>query len=350
VSAERELLERLQEALASADVQVDDLVEAAWAEARIEVQATLRRLFTHDLLGRVLASLEGSAPAPPPRPGPDPAPAPAQDAPVPAQGLVPPTASERVATYLFGIVATGSRLPDPDGRPVPGGGPLRSVEVGRVEAVVCDVDPTTFDGLAEAGPDGLEVLAATAYAHDGLLAELAASTTVLPLRLGTVLPDDGTVRTLLADSEPTLVAELERLAGRAEWAVTVRLLDAPEEVPPTSDVGAPSGQDYLRQRQRERQARDERWRLRQELAESVHRQLAAAASDATTVGSRPIEDATPPLLHGVYLLDADQVPGFEAAVDGLRAAHPAAVLEVSGPWPPYHFSRVELGAGGAVSP
>jgi hypothetical protein len=343
VSAERELLERLQQALASADVQVDDLVETAWAEARTEVQATLRRLFTHDLLGRVLASLEGTAPTSPPRPGPGPAPAPAQDP-------LTPAASERVATYLFGVVAAGSRLPERDGRPVPGGGPLRSVEVGRVEAVVCDVDPITFDGLAEAGPDGLEVLAATAYAHDGLLAELAASTTVLPLRLGTVLADDEAVRTLLADSEPTLVAELERLAGRAEWAVTVRLLEAPEEVPPTSDVGTPSGQDYLRQRQRERQARDERWRLRQELAESVHRQLAAAASDATTVGSRPIEDATPPLLHGVYLLDADQVPGFEAAVDGLRAAHPAAVLEVSGPWPPYHFSRVELGAGGAVSP
>jgi hypothetical protein len=60
------------------------------------------------------------------------------------------------------------------------------------------------------------------------------------------------------------------------------------------------------------------------------------------VSTRPVKDVAPPLLHGVYLVADGAVGELEAVVAALREEHPEAVIEIGGPWPPYHFSAVEL--------
>jgi hypothetical protein len=57
VSAEGELLARLQRAIADAEIDVGPLLDEAWQEARDDVRTTLRRLFTHELLRRSLDHL-----------------------------------------------------------------------------------------------------------------------------------------------------------------------------------------------------------------------------------------------------------------------------------------------------
>jgi hypothetical protein len=376
VSAERELLARLQQVLAEADVDVDGLVAAAWEEAQDEVRTTLRRLFTHDLLRRALATFDAPptgpgagtvddaapadpAPADPAPADPAPAGAPAADpvaADVPEATPPAPEASavgevDGTATYLFGIVRADAPPHAAQDLQLPGGGPIRGFEVGSVRAVVCDVDPGAFASLQDPSADDLELLATAAYAHDALLADLAQQGPVLPLRLGTVVADDDTLREVLGRHERTLVSELDRLAGHAEWAVTVHLLEDPSEAATsTGPDEALTGRDYLQRRREALDLRGERWRTQEAVAGAVHATVAGLAVDAEVVGSRPLEEGAPPLLHGVYLVADDRWPELERTVDELRAAHPSASIEISGPWPPYHFTAVELDADDLANP
>jgi hypothetical protein len=359
VSREQDLLRDIQAVLASAEVDVSELIEGAWADAQEEVRATLRRLMSQDLLSRALASLGGDevTSAPPTAPSPEvdersevpspratssppatstgPASAPAPEPAPPVAPAAPPGAT---ATYVFGIVGPDAELPRTELPRLPGGTPPRLLAVDGAQALVCDVDPATFESLREPGPDGLELLAAAAHAHDAVLARFV-DAPVLPLPLGTVLADDGTVSQLLDRHAVQLRAELERLTGASEWAVTVRTVDDA----PTDDAAPPaSGRDYLEARRAARSRREERWAEQERLVDDLHGPLAACAVDAQQIASRPLEEATPPLLHGVYLVADDARDRFASTVAYLRAEHPGTIVEVTGPWPPYHFAALDL--------
>jgi hypothetical protein len=190
---------------------------------------------------------------------------------------MPPHADER-ATYLFGLVPVAAPVPDVP-TPFPGAGPVRAVDVGEVRAVVCDVAPAAFRRLDDPGRDDLELLAATAFGHDDLLATLGRSGPVLPLRLGTVLRDDDALRGLLSAHGATLRDELHRLEGHAEWAVTVHLVeDASPDVDGRDGAAPPaSGRDYLQARKQDLDRRATRRNVRAEIATLVHDRLATLA-------------------------------------------------------------------------
>lgn len=330
MSADRELLERISAALAHGPDDARALVDEARQSARDEVLDLLRRAFRHRLLAQVADHLDGGT---------------GMAAPVDRPAVDPVAAADSPAapvTYLFGV----SRAPvsvDDDLPVLPGGGPVRSVHHDHLRAVVCDADVATLRSLEELGPDDLDRLAAVANVHDEVLARVAAQAPVLPLRLGTAVTDDAVVRDLLTANAAALTAELERLEGHAEWAVVARVTDgrAPEDARPHSG----SGSDYLRGRQAALAERANRWEAHQHLADDVHARLSAFAVASDTVDRRPLEQV-PPVLHGVYLLAWEQIEAFESAVEQARAAYPDAIIEATGPWPPYHFTSVALSLEG----
>lgn len=347
MTAEQELLRRLREALAAADLEVEDLIGEAWSEARDEVRDVLRRLMTQDLLRRATTAFEGADRQPtrgspgyaaPPSSEPEDRPGSSGRTDEPAAAVDEPGAA---ATYLFGVA--GSDIVVPADLPhLPGGGGVRTVVGGTLSAVVCDVDPAVFERLNEPGPETIELLAEAATAHDAVLAALAEEGPVLPLRLGTVVADDGVVEDLLVRNAAQLRAELERITGYAEWAVTVHVLAGADDPETGQARAAASGRDYLEQRRVALDARENRSELREELAASIHEELATHASGSRRVESRPLEEDTAPLLHGVYLVAHGSFPDFQATVEELRSRYRPAIIEVSGPWPPYHFTSVDL--------
>ncbi len=403
MTPEQQLLDRIRRVLADADVDADDLVAEAYSSAREEVAGVLRRMMVQDLLERTLRSLGGTPvgpeadreasdpgpehdePAPgtaawvraafehdtdadtPPAPdaesptAPDAVPPPTPDAvppPTPARDdeardhearvgdaptVDPAPAPGDVLTYVFGIVDDAG-LDTGELARLPGGGPLRVLAVDGLAALVCDVDPATFEVLRTPGPEGLDTLTAAALAHDANLAALARRTTVLPLQLGTVVPDDDAVRRLLADNAGRMRCELDRLAGLTEWSVTVQVFGDEDDHGERARREASSGSDYLQRRSEGLDRRASRFQRREQLARTLHERLATVAVDADTVSARPVDDVAPPLLHGVYLLADEETEAFDDVVAALRGEHPEAVIDVGGPWPPYHFSAVELAA------
>jgi hypothetical protein len=354
VTPEQQLLDRIRRALADAGLDADDLVEEAYEQARTEVAGVLRRMMVQDLLGRALRSLGGDPPAEGPRPPSPPraaeGPQPRSDDPAPAADGKPDAESPgsrpaQVLTYVFGITpadAPGDVLDAEELTPLPGGGELRTLQTDGLSALVCDVDPATFEVLRTPGPEGLDTLTAAALAHDATLAALARGTTVLPLKLGTVVPDDDALLDLLRDHREQLVGELGRLAGHAEWSVTVQVFEDDDRHGEDAARTASSGSEYLQRRSASLGQRASRFERRERLARHLHERLAGVAVASDTVSTRPVKDVAPPLLHGVYLVADGAVGELEAVVAALREEHPEAVIEIGGPWPPYHFSAVEL--------
>lgn len=157
------------------------------------------------------------------------------------------------------------------------------------------------------------------WSHEAVVERLMTRAAVLPLRFGTVLGDEQTLRAILTERRAQLAEGLERVRGRVE--LSVRVIGAPEPPP-----RAESGREYLIAR-RAAHHRAER------VAGEIHQPLAALAHDA-----RLRVPATPPaILAAAYLVDHRQVDAFKARVEALAAARDDLSIVGTGPWPPYSF-------------
>lgn len=191
--------------------------------------------------------------------------------------------------------------------------------------VVAEVELDRFTGLDLDEPSEDSPLAVLARYHDAVVRSVFRHEPVLPLRFGTVLDGpDAAVRLLDARHEE-VSAWLDRVEGRQEWGVKVRAAQR-EAV----QLDGLSGTAYLTQRRR-----------RIADADAVRR---AAAVLHETLGERADESVSrdvtrDALLESAYLVDAGTE--FPAEVDRL-AAELGLAVEVTGPWPPYSFTKVEL--------
>ncbi|MFR9725450.1 GvpL/GvpF family gas vesicle protein [Streptomyces sp. MS19] len=236
-----------------------------------------------------------------------------------------------MSTYVYGITHSG--LPQlPAGLAGVGDPPraVRVVRAGGVAAVVSDCPP------------GLRPTRRDLFAHQRLLSA-AAGATVLPLRFGSVAPDDRSVRALLTARSDALRAALDMVAGRVEFTVRGMhdeetllrgIVARDEEVRRlNAAVRADGGGTYA-----------DRLRLGKLLDAAV---AAQAARDTATV-----EAALAPLaarhrggpgadgwvLTMAFLVDRDRAAAFLTAAQRLQEDVPHLDLAVNGPLPPYGFA------------
>ncbi|MEU9980936.1 GvpL/GvpF family gas vesicle protein [Streptomyces sp. NPDC050856] len=232
----------------------------------------------------------------------------------------------------------------PEGARGIGGEPPRLLRHGDLVAVVDAVPAEDFDEapLRERLED-LDWLAATARAHDAVIASLSTVTCPLPLRLATVCRDDSGVRRLLEDGHDRFVRALERLDGRVEWGVKVYAQPAPESAPAPA-AAAPTGgggRDYLRRRLEARRSRDVDWQRADALCRELHAELSGYAEaaalhrpqDARLSGADGVN-----VLNAAYLVDRERSEEFVERAG--RTSVPGLRVELTGPWAPYSFAGI----------
>ncbi|MEU1981133.1 GvpL/GvpF family gas vesicle protein [Nocardia sp. NPDC019395] len=198
--------------------------------------------------------------------------------------------------------------------------------------------------------EDLDWLAATARAHDVVVAAVVGRAAAVPLRLATVFLDDERVRELLRDQRPALEAALVLVSGRTEWGVKVygdrgALTAAVAEARAAGEGSARgAGTAYLARRRAQLSAQETVENDAAQRAETIHsrltRRAAAGRRQATTdpalSGRRDWM-----VLNGTYLVDNDRSGDFAATVEALGNEFPGIRLELTGPWPPYSFAGVE---------
>jgi hypothetical protein len=139
-----------------------------------------------------------------------------------------------------------------------------------------------------------------------------------------------------------LTAALRRLRGAAEWGVKAYAVGPVDDEEAAAEPS--SGTDYLSRKRADRDAAEIAREAVDAVVESVHARLRERAADAVLsppqTGPLAAHDGEM-VLNAAYLVGDADVTGFSALVDELAGRHgqDGLELELTGPWPAYHFSE-----------
>ncbi|MFD8236548.1 GvpL/GvpF family gas vesicle protein [Streptomyces sp. NPDC059696] len=250
-----------------------------------------------------------------------------------------------MSTYVYGIAASSHpSLPEGMGGV---GDPPREVRIlreGDLAAVVSEA------------PEGLRPKRKDLLAHQNVLSEAGAAGCVLPMRFGSVAPDDNSITAVLAERAEHYKERLRALDNRVEYNVKANHVE--EAVLHQVMAESPDIRGLAEaNRQAGGGSYDDKIRLGELVAAAVKakeaddgaavRRALEPAADDTSVGP----ESTGWLANVSFLVDRESAEAFLAAVEQLRKDMPHLEVRVNGPLPPYSF--VEPGqaepAGTAVS-
>ncbi|WP_416970905.1 GvpL/GvpF family gas vesicle protein [Streptomyces sp. 4F14] len=236
-----------------------------------------------------------------------------------------------MSTYVYGIAAsTHPALPE-GGQGV--GDPPTAVRVLREGPLAALVS----DAPAELRPKRRDLLA-----HQEVLVEAGARGCVLPMRFGSVAPDDAAVTEVLAQRAEHYRERLRALDNKVEYNVKAShleeavlhlvLADSPELRALAEANRQEGGGSY-----------EQKLRLGELIATAVR---AREAEDAAAVRGalEPLAVAVDPgpgstgwLANVSFLIDRDASAAFAEAVEAFRKTHPHLEVRLAGPLPPYSF-------------
>ena len=250
------------------------------------------------------------------------------------------------ATYLYCLVRAAE---EPDLAGVPAGlpdlAPPRVLSVDRGLWLIAASAPLPHYSGAEIQRQlsDLSWVSDRALAHEAVVEHAGSLGAVLPMKLFTLFASDERAIAHVSEDRERLDTVLDRVDGRVEWGVRIRLDDSRARdvlAAESRGAGQTSGTAFLLRKKLEQDAsRELAGRLRAEM-DAVFAELAAGASEAVRR-----EPAAPPetggrlLLDAAFLVPADRSTEFEVIVErcASRLAPRACDVTLTGPWPPYNF-------------
>ncbi|MFJ9737561.1 GvpL/GvpF family gas vesicle protein [Streptomyces sp. NPDC101166] len=236
-----------------------------------------------------------------------------------------------MSTYVYGITAA-SHPALPEGLGGVGDPPMqiRVLTEGDLAAIVSDA------------PENLRPKRKDLLAHQNVLAEAGAEGCVLPMRFGSVAPDDSAVTGVLAERLEHYRERLAALDNKVEYnvkashveeAVLHQVMAESPELRGLAEANRQAGGGTYEQKLQlgEMVAAAVKNREATDAAE-VRESLESLASD---VEAGP--ESTGWLANVSFLVDRDSAARFLEAAEALRESHPYLEVRVNGPLPPYSF-------------
>ncbi|MFC9503438.1 GvpL/GvpF family gas vesicle protein [Streptomyces sp. NPDC057002] len=236
-----------------------------------------------------------------------------------------------MSTYVYGIAATAHpALPEGMGGVGDPPRPVRILREGELAAVVSEA------------PEGLRPKRRDLLAHQNVLSEAGAAGCVLPMRFGSVAPDDNSITGVLAERAEHYKERLRALEGRVEYnvkanhveeAVLHQVMAQSPDIRGLAEANRQSGGGSY----------DDKIRLGELVAAAVKaREADDAAALRSALDSAAEDVSTGPestgwLANVSYLVDRESAEHFLAAVEQARKDMPHLEVRVNGPLPPYSF-------------
>jgi hypothetical protein len=237
----------------------------------------------------------------------------------------------------------------------PGVDPRFAVELireGPIAALTSRVGLDQFspERLQGKTAEDIQWLGKIAARHNEIVCQAAASSAVVPVRLGTVFHSRDSLRAMLLRCRSTVAKFLEQLGNRQEWGIKLylekrRLEPIPgHHGPPAPHYLEPqrSGTAYLTQKRAQLDSRRELRASVHQTIQNVEQRLAGKAEHSCRIRNLPSDltgRAEEMVYNAAFLLpssaEASWLETVQATSHDVRGK--GLVLEVSGPWPPYHF-------------
>jgi hypothetical protein len=265
----------------------------------------------------------------------------------------------------------------------PGVDPHYNVELirqGPIAAVVSRVALGEFapERLLGKTAEDIQWLRKVATRHNEIICHAATSSAVLPLRLGTVFQSRDSLLAMLARCQSTVAPFLEQLGNRQEWGVKLYLANRRQEPvpghlgpPPPHYFGpqrgtnpsfdgktsaaderrtdnanpfpsATSGTAYLTQKKAMLDSRREQRASVYQTIQTVEQSLTSNAEHCCRIRTLPSDltgRSEEMVYNAAFLLPSSRQGDWLETIEKVHrdTQSKGLVLEVSGPWPPYHF-------------
>jgi len=243
---------------------------------------------------------------------------------------------------VYAIVAAGAAIDEAIAANAALSG-LRTIACGPFAAVVGD-GPT-----AESGGRNREELVLRLLAHQKIVEQIMQASPVLPVKFGTVVPDEIGVYSFLERGGPAIGAAFDRLAGCVQieilvkWDVEAVFAEIAKEQAIAGlkekwrvHIGAPEDALRFAIGKLVKQSLDRR---RASLAASLFETLRAVAVDAIAYPATADQVA----LHLVLLMKSDRMTALDRRIEDLDVTHGGRLgFRVVGPLAPYSFATVEI--------
>ncbi len=269
-------------------------------------------------------------------------------------------------TYLYAIVPRADAMLDHNAA-VPGvdDQPITALEQGALMAFVSSVSSAEWSSEAlDTNVRDMEWLAPRATRHQEVLAAIhAAAGAVLPLPFATLYRDPAAINALLQTRQAEFGEALQRLEGAEEWTLKVfqdraRFEEQLENISPSFAQAlaelqtAPPGRAYLLRKQLDGLRRDEAARATKRVSDELEAAVTAtvlqvvrepiAGRRANETSVKPGGDEARLTLRLALLIDRQRRDEVDAALSAILAPFmPLGYhVELTGPWPPYSFSRL----------
>lgn len=258
------------------------------------------------------------------------------------------TPAHGAGCYVYAVVAgdaTGVR----GASGIEPGGPVEAVTVGDLTAVVSSVDLHAMrEGGAATDLTEHSWLARAVRRHEQVVLAAFRSAPTVPMRFGIVHAERASVEHLLRVHDAELRGELARIAGTAEWSVKAfadREALAAMAADGDDDSVADTGRGYLL---RERTRREARARVSDTLSDTATTLVGEVSSVARELVSLPVggDESRRGVVAAACLVDRRDEQRLASIVATFAEAAGARGIsvELTGPWPPYHFTTLRLEA------
>jgi len=236
------------------------------------------------------------------------------------------------ALYLFGVSRLSGRKELKAGSPgIDGVSPVKAIVCGDFLCWVSGVDQASFAEEMERNKESLEWLALHSVRHQQVVSEVAAQTTIVPARFGTVFSGQAALLKNVLGRRRALERVFDRVADADEWGVKVF---ADRKAAVAGATSAPSGKDYLHQKAA--QLRKGRERSDPELGEleAALKKVAAASAPSGKVSGTQASL----LWQATFLVSRSRRKHWEKVLgEFVERWEGRRRIEVNGPWPPYSF-------------
>jgi hypothetical protein len=169
--------------------------------------------------------------------------------------------------------------------------------------------------------------------HARVIADCFQHSTVLPFRFGTVFNDDESLRKSIRSNQRQFQGNIDKLRGKTEMHLKIYVDDCLARAAGHRDSDDNAGREYLTNlresasRQRERQTRA------RAVAFQMHRLFAPLDEEVTC---RLAENGKM-VLDVAHLIERKNVERYQNKFTSTCVAMRECHLQLSGPWPPYHF-------------
>src|SRR6478736_1894756 len=244
--------------------------------------------------------------------------------------------------YLYGLIPTKEAAaiePFPSYKGFDGEHSLYPIAFDQVTAVVSKLDADTYSEkvIQEKMEQDMSWLQEKAFHHHETVAALYEEFTIIPLKFCTIYKGEESLQAAIEINKEKIENSLTLLQGNEEWNVKIYCDDTElkKGISETNESVKAKKQDQLIEKELELH--------KNKVCEEIHDKLKELSlyDSVKKNWSKDVTGAAEQMAwNSVFLLPSLQITKFINEIEELqqRLENKGWKFEVTGPWPPYHFS------------